>query len=147
MVTGLITGLHNPDASHLLLVESVAGAGLAQRAYDAAVAGALPLARVRRLLPAARRPELSAALPSPGMHPDPDRLAAIAARLPGALIALDFDGTLAPIVSDPDAARPVPGVIDTLDRAGPGRRADRDRHRPRRRHGAGARRPGRAFRT
>ena len=48
------------------------------------------------------------------MHPDPDRLAAIAARLPGALIALDFDGTLAPIVRDPDAARPVPGVIDTL---------------------------------
>ncbi|HEX8769000.1 MAG TPA: trehalose-phosphatase [Jatrophihabitans sp.] len=48
------------------------------------------------------------------MHPDPDRLAAIAARLPGALIALDFDGTLAPIVSDPGAARPVPGVIDTL---------------------------------
>jgi S-adenosylmethionine:tRNA ribosyltransferase-isomerase len=36
-VTGLITGLHNPDASHLLLVESVAGARLAQRAYDAAV--------------------------------------------------------------------------------------------------------------
>jgi S-adenosylmethionine:tRNA ribosyltransferase-isomerase len=38
VVTGLITGLHNPDASHLLLVESVAGAELAQRAYDAAVA-------------------------------------------------------------------------------------------------------------
>ena len=37
-VTGLITGLHNPDASHLLLVESVAGAALAQQAYDAAVA-------------------------------------------------------------------------------------------------------------
>jgi S-adenosylmethionine:tRNA ribosyltransferase-isomerase len=37
VVTGLITGLHNPDASHLLLVESVAGAELAQRAYDAAV--------------------------------------------------------------------------------------------------------------
>jgi trehalose 6-phosphate phosphatase len=48
------------------------------------------------------------------MHPDPNRLAAIAARLPGALIALDFDGTLAPIVRDPDAARPVPGVIGTL---------------------------------
>jgi trehalose 6-phosphate phosphatase len=48
------------------------------------------------------------------MHLDSDRLAAIAARLPGALIALDFDGTLAPIVGDPGAARPVPGVIDTL---------------------------------
>lgn len=39
VVTGLITGLHDPDASHLLLVESVAGAELTQRAYDAAVDG------------------------------------------------------------------------------------------------------------
>jgi S-adenosylmethionine:tRNA ribosyltransferase-isomerase len=38
LVDGLITGWHNPDASHLLLVESVAGAELTQRAYDAAVA-------------------------------------------------------------------------------------------------------------
>ena len=38
VVDGLITGWHNPEASHLLLVESVAGAELTQRAYDAAVA-------------------------------------------------------------------------------------------------------------
>lgn len=38
VVDGLVTGWHNPDASHLLLVESVAGAELTQRAYDAAVA-------------------------------------------------------------------------------------------------------------
>ena len=38
VVDGLITGWHNPDASHLLLVESVAGPELTQRAYDAAVA-------------------------------------------------------------------------------------------------------------
>jgi S-adenosylmethionine:tRNA ribosyltransferase-isomerase len=38
VVDGLITGWHNPDASHLLLVESVAGAELTQRAYHAAVA-------------------------------------------------------------------------------------------------------------
>jgi S-adenosylmethionine:tRNA ribosyltransferase-isomerase len=38
VVDGLITGWHNPEASHLLLVESVAGAKLTQRAYDAAVA-------------------------------------------------------------------------------------------------------------
>ena len=38
VVDGLITGWHNPDASHLLLVEQVAGAELTQRAYDAAVA-------------------------------------------------------------------------------------------------------------
>ena len=37
VVDGLITGWHNPEASHLLLVESVAGAELTQRAYDAAV--------------------------------------------------------------------------------------------------------------
>lgn len=36
-VSGLVTGWHNPDASHLLLVEAVAGPGLTQRAYDAAV--------------------------------------------------------------------------------------------------------------
>ena len=38
VVDGLITGWHNPEASHLLLVEAVAGSGLTQRAYDAAVA-------------------------------------------------------------------------------------------------------------
>jgi S-adenosylmethionine:tRNA ribosyltransferase-isomerase len=38
VVDGLITGWHNPEASHLLLVESVVGAELTQRAYDAAVA-------------------------------------------------------------------------------------------------------------
>lgn len=37
VVTGLVTGWHDPQASHLLLVEAVAGAGLAQRAYDAAL--------------------------------------------------------------------------------------------------------------
>jgi S-adenosylmethionine:tRNA ribosyltransferase-isomerase len=39
VVTGLITGWHDPQASHLLLVEAVAGTELTQRAYDAAVAG------------------------------------------------------------------------------------------------------------
>jgi S-adenosylmethionine:tRNA ribosyltransferase-isomerase len=38
VVDGLITGWHDPEASHLLLVESVAGTELTQRAYDAAVA-------------------------------------------------------------------------------------------------------------
>ncbi|GAB3048936.1 S-adenosylmethionine:tRNA ribosyltransferase-isomerase [Intrasporangium mesophilum] len=37
VVDGLVTGWHNPDASHLLLVESVAGPELTQVAYDAAV--------------------------------------------------------------------------------------------------------------
>lgn len=36
-VSGLISGWHEPAASHLLLVEAVAGAELTQRAYDAAI--------------------------------------------------------------------------------------------------------------
>lgn len=39
VVSGLVTGWHDPGASHLLLVEAVAGVRLAQQAYDAAVAG------------------------------------------------------------------------------------------------------------
>jgi len=37
VVTGLITGLHPPEASHLLLLEAVAGAELIGSAYDAAI--------------------------------------------------------------------------------------------------------------
>lgn len=37
-VTGLITGWHAPEASHLLLLEAVAGRELVQAAYDAALA-------------------------------------------------------------------------------------------------------------
>ena len=39
VVDGLITGWHDPAASHLLLVEAVAGPRLTQVAYDAAVEG------------------------------------------------------------------------------------------------------------
>jgi len=38
VVDGLVTGWHDPMASHLLLVEAVAGARLTQAAYDAAAA-------------------------------------------------------------------------------------------------------------
>jgi S-adenosylmethionine:tRNA ribosyltransferase-isomerase len=38
VVDGLITGLHAPEASHLLLLEAVAGAGLVADAYAVAVA-------------------------------------------------------------------------------------------------------------
>jgi S-adenosylmethionine:tRNA ribosyltransferase-isomerase len=38
VVNGLITGLHAPQASHLLLLEAVAGPDLVQPAYEAAVA-------------------------------------------------------------------------------------------------------------
>ena len=37
VVDGLITGMHAPDASHLLLLEAVAGAQLVERAYTAAL--------------------------------------------------------------------------------------------------------------
>ena len=39
VVTGLVSGWHDPQASHLLLVEAVAGPRLTQEAYDAAVTG------------------------------------------------------------------------------------------------------------
>ena len=35
-------------------------------------------------------------------------------RLPGLLLASDFDGTLAPIVADPERSRPVEGAIEAL---------------------------------
>jgi S-adenosylmethionine:tRNA ribosyltransferase-isomerase len=38
VVDGLVTGWHDPEASHLMLVESVAGAALTRAAYDAATA-------------------------------------------------------------------------------------------------------------
>jgi trehalose 6-phosphate phosphatase len=42
-------------------------------------------------------------------------LSALRAALPSALVALDFDGTLAPISPHPDDARPVAGVRQLLD--------------------------------
>lgn len=38
VVDGLITGMHAPDASHLLLLEAVAGGEVVQHAYEAALA-------------------------------------------------------------------------------------------------------------
>jgi S-adenosylmethionine:tRNA ribosyltransferase-isomerase len=37
VVTGMVTGLHMPESSHLLLLEAVAGAGLVRDAYAAAL--------------------------------------------------------------------------------------------------------------
>ncbi|HEY5988901.1 MAG TPA: trehalose-phosphatase, partial [Streptosporangiaceae bacterium] len=59
------------------------------------------------------------ALPTPSTAAGQAGLAAIL-REPGrALIATDFDGTLAPIVADPRAARPHPAVIPALARLAP----------------------------
>ncbi len=41
-------------------------------------------------------------------------VAALSPLLDGALVATDFDGTLAPLVADPDRSRPVAGTIDAL---------------------------------
>jgi trehalose 6-phosphate phosphatase len=43
----------------------------------------------------------------------------VRARLGAALVALDFDGTLAPIVARPEDARPAPGVVDALTALAP----------------------------
>jgi S-adenosylmethionine:tRNA ribosyltransferase-isomerase len=40
LVDGLVTGWHEADASHLLVLEAVAGAALVDRAYQAALSGA-----------------------------------------------------------------------------------------------------------
>ena len=41
VVNGLITGWHDAQASHLLLVEAIAGTTLAQAAYDGAAVSLL----------------------------------------------------------------------------------------------------------
>ncbi len=38
VVDGIVTGLHAPEASHLLLLEAVVGSEVVQKAYEAAVA-------------------------------------------------------------------------------------------------------------
>jgi trehalose 6-phosphate phosphatase len=53
-------------------------------------------------------------LPTPRTDVGRAGLAALRTDPAGALLAVDFDGTLAPIVADPQRARPYPGVIDTL---------------------------------
>jgi trehalose 6-phosphate phosphatase len=42
--------------------------------------------------------------------------ARLAARAEEVALCLDFDGTLSPIVPDPDAARPLKGVVELLGR-------------------------------
>src|SRR6185312_10732075 len=78
----------------------------------------------RRTPPARRpRPRPASALQSPrdrtlpGMDgPGQAGWDAIVAAPERALVALDYDGVLAPIVDDPDQAVPAPGAIETLRR-------------------------------
>ncbi|MEV5171714.1 trehalose-phosphatase [Streptomyces flaveolus] len=54
------------------------------------------------------------ALPTPRTQPGRDGLAALLAQPRTALIGLDFDGTLAPIVADPEQARAHPETVPAL---------------------------------
>ncbi|CAL9533921.1 MULTISPECIES: trehalose-phosphatase [Streptomyces] len=59
-------------------------------------------------------------LPTPQTQSGRDGLAALLARPRTALIGLDFDGTLAPIVADPEQARAHPGAVPALAALAPG---------------------------
>jgi trehalose 6-phosphate phosphatase len=58
-------------------------------------------------------------LPQPRTAEGRAALTALVANPGRALIALDFDGTLAPIVADPEAARPLPEALAALRRLAP----------------------------
>ena len=65
-VDGLLTGWHEPEASHLLMLEAVAGRELLERSYDASLAEGYLLARVRR-----RPPDPAVAAGRPAAQTDP----------------------------------------------------------------------------
>jgi trehalose 6-phosphate phosphatase len=54
------------------------------------------------------------ASPRPGGGPGEASLSPLRAALPAALVALDFDGTLAPLAPHPDDARPLAGAHQVL---------------------------------
>ncbi|MEU1009526.1 trehalose-phosphatase [Streptomyces sp. NPDC005890] len=58
-------------------------------------------------------------LPTPQTQPGRDGLAALLAQPRTALIGLDFDGTLAPIVADPEQARAHPDAVPALAELAP----------------------------
>lgn len=61
--------------------------------------------------------------PTPTTPEGKEALAALLARPARAVVALDFDGTLSPIVPDPEQARAHPGAVAALRRLAPHLRA------------------------
>jgi trehalose 6-phosphate phosphatase len=61
----------------------------------------------------------SADVLAPATPAGKEGLAALLARPERAVVALDFDGTLAPIVPDPESARAHPGAVPALTRLAP----------------------------
>jgi trehalose 6-phosphate phosphatase len=55
-------------------------------------------------------------LPTPATRAGADGLRALLARPGDALVGLDFDGTLSPIVADPGLARPAVGAVELVRR-------------------------------
>jgi trehalose 6-phosphate phosphatase len=53
-------------------------------------------------------------LPAPTTAAGAGGLRALVEAPASALVALDFDGTLSPIVEDPEQARPAPGAVDAI---------------------------------
>ena len=80
-------------------------------------------------------------LPRPATPEGRAGLDALLARPGQALLATDFDGTLAPIVADPRAARPLPGAVPALRRLARVVGTVRGHHRPARSRSGGLRRP------
>ena len=74
-------------------------------------------------------------------------LDALRAGLGQAVLALDYDGTLAPIVADPSRAVPAPGAVEVLRRPGAARADARAGDRPTRRRRRRARRARRGARA
>ncbi|MEV5132687.1 trehalose-phosphatase, partial [Streptomyces sp. NPDC053705] len=58
-------------------------------------------------------------LPTPSTQAGRDGLAALLARPDRAVVALDFDGTLADIVPDPEQSRAHPDVVPALSALAP----------------------------
>ena len=64
-IDGFLTGWHEPEASHLAMLEAIAGATAARGFLRGGAGGGLPLARVRR------RPPHPAVTPDPATQPRP----------------------------------------------------------------------------